>query len=86
MYSIEELKTKLNVYVSSINEKHPGLVKMVTHPEQKGLSQARISGWEAATGDVVAILDAHIEVHVKWFVILVILLCLHFIVFQLYFN
>ncbi|KAG1952769.1 probable polypeptide N-acetylgalactosaminyltransferase 8 [Pimephales promelas] len=62
----EELKTKLNVYVSSINEKHPGLVKMVTHPEQKGLSQARISGWEAATGDVVAILDAHIEVHVKW--------------------
>ncbi|XP_077090923.1 putative polypeptide N-acetylgalactosaminyltransferase 8 [Siphateles boraxobius] len=62
----EELKTQLNVYVSSINEKHPGLVKMVTHPEQKGLSQARISGWEAATGDVVAILDAHIEVHVKW--------------------
>uniref|UniRef100_A0A671TAD8 Polypeptide N-acetylgalactosaminyltransferase n=1 Tax=Sinocyclocheilus anshuiensis TaxID=1608454 RepID=A0A671TAD8_9TELE len=33
---------------------------------QKGLSQARISGWKAATGDVVAILDAHIEVHVKW--------------------
>ncbi|KAK7149893.1 hypothetical protein R3I94_009267 [Phoxinus phoxinus] len=62
----EDLKTQLNVYVSSINEKHPGLVKMVTHPEQKGLAQARISGWEAATGDVVAILDAHIEVHVKW--------------------
>lgn len=66
MSSTEDLKTQLNVYVSSINEKHPGLVKMVTHPEQKGLSQARISGWAAATGDVVAILDAHIEVHVKW--------------------
>ncbi|XP_048010723.1 probable polypeptide N-acetylgalactosaminyltransferase 8 [Megalobrama amblycephala] len=62
----EELKTQLQVYISSINEKHPGLVKMVTHPEQKGLAQARISGWKAATGDVVAILDAHIEVHVKW--------------------
>ncbi len=41
-------------------------MKTVTHSEQKGLSQARISGWKAATGDVVAILDAHIEVHVKW--------------------
>ncbi|XP_016122199.1 probable polypeptide N-acetylgalactosaminyltransferase 8 [Sinocyclocheilus grahami] len=62
----EDLKTQLHVYMSSINEKHPGLVKMVTHSEQKGLSQARISGWKAVTGDVVAILDAHIEVHVKW--------------------
>uniref|UniRef100_A0A8C2GCR2 Polypeptide N-acetylgalactosaminyltransferase n=1 Tax=Cyprinus carpio TaxID=7962 RepID=A0A8C2GCR2_CYPCA len=62
----KDLKTQLHVYISSINEKHPGLVKMVTHSEQKGLSQARISGWKAATGDVVAILDAHIEVHVKW--------------------
>uniref|UniRef100_A0A673I484 Polypeptide N-acetylgalactosaminyltransferase n=1 Tax=Sinocyclocheilus rhinocerous TaxID=307959 RepID=A0A673I484_9TELE len=58
----EDLKT----YITSINEKHPGLVKLVTHSEQKGLSQARISRWKAATGDVVAILDAHIEVHVKW--------------------
>ncbi|XP_021331085.2 probable polypeptide N-acetylgalactosaminyltransferase 8 isoform X1 [Danio rerio] len=62
----EDLQTQLHVYISSINEKHPGLVKMVTHAEQKGLSQARISGWKAASGDVVAILDAHIEVHVKW--------------------
>uniref|UniRef100_A0A672P180 Polypeptide N-acetylgalactosaminyltransferase n=1 Tax=Sinocyclocheilus grahami TaxID=75366 RepID=A0A672P180_SINGR len=62
----EDLKTQLHVYITSINEKHPGLVKLVTHSEQKGLSQARISGWKAATGDVVAILDAHIEVHVKW--------------------
>ncbi|XP_051546481.1 probable polypeptide N-acetylgalactosaminyltransferase 8 isoform X2 [Myxocyprinus asiaticus] len=62
----EDLKSQLDVYVSSINEKHPSLVKMVTHSEQRGLTQARISGWKAATGDVVAILDAHIEVHVKW--------------------
>uniref|UniRef100_A0A673IC90 Glycosyltransferase 2-like domain-containing protein n=1 Tax=Sinocyclocheilus rhinocerous TaxID=307959 RepID=A0A673IC90_9TELE len=62
----EDLKTQMHVYMSAINEKHPGLVKLVTHSEQKGLSQARISGWKAATGDVVAILDADIEVHVKW--------------------
>uniref|UniRef100_A0A673NJ84 Probable polypeptide N-acetylgalactosaminyltransferase 8 n=1 Tax=Sinocyclocheilus rhinocerous TaxID=307959 RepID=A0A673NJ84_9TELE len=44
-----------------LSKPHPTLVS-----DQKGLSQARISGWKAATGDVVAILDAHIEVHVKW--------------------
>ncbi|TKS73160.1 putative polypeptide N-acetylgalactosaminyltransferase 8 [Collichthys lucidus] len=31
-----------------------------------GLSQSRISGWEHATADVVAILDAHIEATVGW--------------------
>ncbi|XP_051516379.1 probable polypeptide N-acetylgalactosaminyltransferase 8 [Myxocyprinus asiaticus] len=62
----EDLKEQLHAYVHSINEKHPGLVKMITHSEHKGLTQARLSGWKAATGDVVAILDAHIEVHVEW--------------------
>ncbi|MBN3295671.1 GALT8 acetylgalactosaminyltransferase, partial [Amia calva] len=38
----------------------------VTHSEQRGLSQARISGVKVATGDLVAIFDAHIEVHVGW--------------------
>uniref|UniRef100_A0A8C1D2I6 Polypeptide N-acetylgalactosaminyltransferase n=1 Tax=Cyprinus carpio carpio TaxID=630221 RepID=A0A8C1D2I6_CYPCA len=65
-HSTNDLKTQLHVYMSSINEKHPGLVKMVIHSQQRGLSQARISGWKAATGDVLAILDAHIEVQVKW--------------------
>lgn len=32
-----------------------------------GLSQSRISGWEHATADVVAILDAHIEVTEGWY-------------------
>ncbi|KAA0720740.1 putative polypeptide N-acetylgalactosaminyltransferase 8 [Triplophysa tibetana] len=62
----EDLKTQLNDFVRSINQKHSNLVKRVTHSEQRGLTQARISGWKAATADVVAILDAHIEVHVKW--------------------
>nr|XP_055045891.1 probable polypeptide N-acetylgalactosaminyltransferase 8 [Misgurnus anguillicaudatus] len=62
----EDLKTQLYIYVTSINQKHSNLVKLVSHSEQRGLSQARISGWKAATADVVAILDAHVEVHVQW--------------------
>ncbi|XP_036373602.1 probable polypeptide N-acetylgalactosaminyltransferase 8 [Megalops cyprinoides] len=64
--SNEDLKDKLDAYISSIHEERPGLVRRVRHQEQMGLTQARISGWEAATGDVVAILDAHIEVHAQW--------------------
>ncbi|XP_035281282.1 probable polypeptide N-acetylgalactosaminyltransferase 8 [Anguilla anguilla] len=64
--SNEDLKDKLDAYISLIHEERPGLVKKVNHKEQMGLTQARISGWRAATGDVVAILDAHIEVHVEW--------------------
>uniref|UniRef100_A0A8P4KHP0 Polypeptide N-acetylgalactosaminyltransferase n=1 Tax=Dicentrarchus labrax TaxID=13489 RepID=A0A8P4KHP0_DICLA len=62
----EDLMEKLDEYINSINEEYPGLVKKVRHAEQLGLTQARLSGWKAAVGDVVAILDAHIEVHVQW--------------------
>ncbi|KAJ8261897.1 hypothetical protein GJAV_G00159700, partial [Gymnothorax javanicus] len=64
--SNEDLMGKLDDYITSIHEEMPGLVKRVKHKEQLGLTQARISGWKAATADVVAILDAHIEVHVEW--------------------
>ncbi|XP_028427087.1 probable polypeptide N-acetylgalactosaminyltransferase 8 [Perca flavescens] len=62
----EDLMEELDEYVNSIDEELPGLVKKVRHSEQLGLTQARLSGWRAAVGDVVAILDAHIEVHVQW--------------------
>lgn len=68
LLSAEDLMEKLDDYVSSIHEERPGLVKKVRHSEQLGLTQARLSGWKAAVGDVVAILDAHIEVHVQWLV------------------
>ncbi|TKS90765.1 putative polypeptide N-acetylgalactosaminyltransferase 8 [Collichthys lucidus] len=64
--SNEDLKEKLDDYIASINKERPSLVKKVRHSEQLGLTQARLSGWKAAVGDVVAILDAHIEVHVQW--------------------
>ncbi|KAF7646398.1 hypothetical protein LDENG_00187900 [Lucifuga dentata] len=62
----EDLKEKLDQYVLSIHEERPNLVKRIAHNQQLGLTQARLSGWKAAEGDVVAILDAHIEVHVQW--------------------
>nr|XP_046235225.1 probable polypeptide N-acetylgalactosaminyltransferase 8 [Scatophagus argus] len=62
----EDLMEKLDEYINSIHEERPKLVKKVRHSEQLGLTQARLSGWKAAVGDVVAILDAHIEVHVQW--------------------
>lgn len=59
---------KLDEYISFIHEERPGLVKKVRHSEQLGLTQARLSGWKVAEGEVIAILDAHIEVHVQWLV------------------
>lgn len=59
---------KLDEYIDSVHEERPGLVRKVRHSEQLGLTQARLSGWRMATADVVAILDAHIEVHVQWLV------------------
>ncbi|XP_071357667.1 probable polypeptide N-acetylgalactosaminyltransferase 8 isoform X2 [Trachinotus anak] len=64
--SNEDLMEKLDDYVAFIHEERPGLIKRVRHSQQLGLTQARLSGWKAAVGDVVAILDAHIEVHVQW--------------------
>ncbi|XP_068193173.1 probable polypeptide N-acetylgalactosaminyltransferase 8 isoform X2 [Antennarius striatus] len=61
-----DLMEKLDDYINSIHDKRPDLVKKVRHSEQLGLTQARLSGWKVATGDVVAILDAHIEVNVQW--------------------
>lgn len=63
----ENLKGDLDLYVKSLEEEDPGLrITRVRHSEQKGLAFARASGWRAATADVVAILDAHIEVHEMW--------------------
>lgn len=61
-----DLQTALDKYIDLINKEKPGLLKKVRHKRQMGLAKARISGWEAATGQVVAILDAHIEVHEQW--------------------
>ncbi|TSS60396.1 putative polypeptide N-acetylgalactosaminyltransferase 8 [Bagarius yarrelli] len=63
----EDLKESLDSYIAETKRQHPQLkILKVRHDRQMGLSQARVSGWAAASADVVAILDAHIEVHVMW--------------------
>ncbi|XP_044049368.1 probable polypeptide N-acetylgalactosaminyltransferase 8 isoform X2 [Siniperca chuatsi] len=65
--SNEDLMGDLDMYVKSLEQQNPSLrITRVKHNEQKGLAYARASGWRAATADVVAILDAHIEVHDMW--------------------
>lgn len=54
--------------MDEINKERPGLMKKVRHGRQMGLAQSRISGWEHATADAVAILDAHIEVTAGWYI------------------
>ncbi|XP_070686358.1 probable polypeptide N-acetylgalactosaminyltransferase 8 [Pempheris klunzingeri] len=61
-----DLGKTLEDYIGQIHKERPGLIKKVRHVKQMGLSQSRISGYEHATADVVAILDAHIEATEGW--------------------
>lgn len=61
-----DLRQPLYDYINQIHRERPGLIKLVRHKQQMGLSQSRISGWKRATADVVAILDAHVEATVGW--------------------
>ncbi|XP_055250673.1 probable polypeptide N-acetylgalactosaminyltransferase 8 isoform X3 [Moschus berezovskii] len=61
-----ELKADLDEKIKLYNQKSPGLLKIIRHTERRGLAAARNTGREAATADVVAILDAHVEVNVGW--------------------
>ncbi|XP_020494769.3 probable polypeptide N-acetylgalactosaminyltransferase 8 [Labrus bergylta] len=61
-----DLGERLENYIGEIHKEQPGLIKKVRHNRQMGLSQSRLTGCEHASGDVVAILDAHIEVAEGW--------------------
>lgn len=61
-----ELKANLNEKIKLYNQKYPGLSKIVWNTKRKGLAQARNTDREVATADVVAILDAHVEVNAGW--------------------
>ncbi|XP_068957555.1 probable polypeptide N-acetylgalactosaminyltransferase 8 [Petaurus breviceps papuanus] len=64
--SNEELKRDLDKQIQSYKKKYPKLLKLIHHTKRRGLTQARLSGYQAATADVVAILDAHVEVTTGW--------------------
>uniref|UniRef100_A0A669CD03 Polypeptide N-acetylgalactosaminyltransferase n=1 Tax=Oreochromis niloticus TaxID=8128 RepID=A0A669CD03_ORENI len=61
-----ELKEKLQDFVSETNSQRPGFIKMVRHDKQEGLIRSRVSGWRVATAPVVALFDAHVEFSVGW--------------------
>ncbi|XP_029366616.1 polypeptide N-acetylgalactosaminyltransferase 9 isoform X1 [Echeneis naucrates] len=58
-----ELKFNLDQYV---NNRYPGLVKIVRNSKREGLIRARIHGWNAATAPVVGFFDAHVEFNTGW--------------------
>lgn len=62
----EELKEKLDYYVSVRLLKKKNKIKIIRLPERLGLIRARLAGAEQATGDVLVFLDAHCEVIVQW--------------------
>uniref|UniRef100_A0A3Q2G1Q5 Polypeptide N-acetylgalactosaminyltransferase n=1 Tax=Cyprinodon variegatus TaxID=28743 RepID=A0A3Q2G1Q5_CYPVA len=62
----DELKEKLQDFVSETNSQRPGFIKIVRHAKQEGLIRSRVSGWRAATAPVVALFDAHVEFNVGW--------------------
>ena len=64
--SLAELKENLQQFVEETNAHRPHLIKMVRHARQEGLIRARVSGWRAASGHVVALFDAHVEFNVGW--------------------
>lgn len=53
---------KLDSYV----EEHFTKVKVIHLPKRSGLILARLAGAEAATGEILIFLDAHIEANVNW--------------------
>lgn len=62
----DELKEKLEDFVSQTNSQRPGFIKVVRHSKQEGLIRSRVSGWRAATAPVVALFDAHVEFNIGW--------------------
>lgn len=67
-FFLDELKEKLQGFLSETNSQRPGFIKMVRHAKQEGLIRSRVSGWRAATAPVVALFDAHVEFNVGWWV------------------
>ena len=60
----DELKSPLDDYVRRTWP--DGVVRVVRRTERGGIIKARMSGVRAATGDVLVIMDGHMEVNVGW--------------------
>ncbi|XP_051819432.1 probable polypeptide N-acetylgalactosaminyltransferase 8 isoform X1 [Antechinus flavipes] len=62
----EELKEYLEKQIEIYDLKYPRLLTLIRHNKREGIATAWFSGWQAATADVVILLDAHIEVNIGW--------------------
>ncbi|VCX36529.1 unnamed protein product [Gulo gulo] len=61
-----ELKAHLDEKIKLYNRKYPGLLKIIRHTKREGLVQACNTGRKVSTADVIAMLDAHVEVNIGW--------------------
>lgn len=62
MYSLENLKGKLDDYIS----RWSGKVRLIRNTQREGLIRTRTIGAQESRGDVVVFLDAHCEVNRNW--------------------
>ncbi|CAN7996300.1 unnamed protein product [Ixodes hexagonus] len=63
--SIEEMENqRLDKYLR--RHFRPGLVKLISLPKRQGLIRARLTGAQAASGDVLIFLDSHCETTDNW--------------------
>lgn len=58
-----DLYQDLHLYVKQMFN---GKVKIIENSERQGLIKARMTGAKAATGEVLAFLDSHMEVYSTW--------------------
>ena len=60
----DDLKESLDEYVKKTWP--DGIVRILRRSERGGLIRARMTGARAATGDVIAIMDGHMEMNEGW--------------------
>jgi len=56
------LGNELQIYISNLSSK----IILLRNKQREGLIRTRLRGVKAATGDVIVVLDSHVEVYHNW--------------------